>query len=134
MTTTLIVIVLALGGVWFYVRQRNAREVARHAEANAKDRRKSSSKSDYHAVAIRYAAKACSAAKDLEGHRFLATAAPRLPLPGCDLDHCECRFQHYEDRRSGRDRRSPFASGGAAAATGKFELERRQGDERRARG
>lgn len=134
MTTTLIVLALALAVAWFCLRQRSARESARYAAADARDRRKTTSKSKYHAVTIRYAAKACSAAKDLEGHRFLATAAPRLPLPGCDLDHCECRFQHYDDRRSGRDRRSPFASGGTATATGKFELERRQSEERRAKG
>lgn len=88
--------------------------------------------SDWHAVAIKTGVYACDAARKLEGRRFLATEAPRLPLAACGRETCECRFQHYADRRTGRDRRSPFASGGMASGTGKYEQERRRADGRRA--
>ena len=54
-----------------------------------------------------------------------------LPLNNCDAAKCSCRFVHHEDRRSGKDRRSPFGSGGMGAVTGRFEQERRQGGDRR---
>jgi hypothetical protein len=45
--------------------------------------------------------------------------------------NCECHFVHHNDRRAGKDRRSPFTSGGLAGATGKYAQERREGKERR---
>lgn len=131
MQTTLTVLVLALIVVWFYWRQRKAQQIANAARSRSKDRRVGDSGTQYHAVAIRFSHTACDSAKKLEGQRFLAAAAPQLPLPGCDRDRCDCRFQHYDDRRCGRERRSPFSSGGLAASTGKYEQERRQGDDRR---
>jgi hypothetical protein len=38
---------------------------------------------------------------------------------------------HYKDRRTRQDRRNVFTSSGMSATTGKFEQERRQGDDRR---
>ncbi|MCC7460861.1 MAG: hypothetical protein IT480_00210 [Gammaproteobacteria bacterium] len=54
----------------------------------------------YHAVAIHCGrGRACRTARRLEGQRFLAREAPRLPLPDCDSATCSCRYRHYEDRR-----------------------------------
>jgi len=85
----------------------------------------------YHAVAIKYSENACEAAKALTGRRFLSNAAPRLPLPDCDHLECRCRFTHFQDRRSGRDRRSPFAPSGTSGTTGSFQTERRERADRR---
>ena len=84
----------------------------------------------YHAVSIKYSSSACDAAKALTGRRFLSSAAPRLPLPDCDALECRCQFAHHKDRRSGKDRRSPFAPGGSSA-TGTYRIERRQKKDRR---
>jgi len=63
--------------------------------------------SPYHAVAIRCPTNACAAARDSEGERHLSSRAPLLPLNECDRpDQCECRYQHYEDRRTGSRRGS----------------------------
>lgn len=113
---------------WWFLRNRGTQQAAEQARL---EKRVSQSNSEYHAVAIKSPANACEAARDLEGERFLATEAPKLPLPNCDRPDCKCRFQHYEDRRSGRDRRSPFASGGIAAGTGAFDKERRESAGRR---
>jgi hypothetical protein len=59
----------------------------------------------YHAVSIEAGLKACPEARRIEGRRFLATSAPMLPLAGCTLSTCQCRYQHYQDRRTNRDRR-----------------------------
>jgi Tfp pilus assembly protein PilN len=114
---------------WWYFRRQKAGRAAGQAQL---ERRASQSNSEYHAVAIRSPSNACDAARELEGVRFLASEAPKLPLQACDRQHCECRFQHYEDRRSGRDRRSPFASGGVPSGTGAFDRERRERAGRRA--
>lgn len=59
----------------------------------------------YHAVEIAPGPGSCKAAVELKGLRFLATAAPNIPLPGCQADSCRCRYVHCEDRRSAEDRR-----------------------------
>jgi hypothetical protein len=62
--------------------------------------------SQFHAVEIAGMKDACQAAQDAKGERYLSAEAPRLPLGQCDRpDLCQCRYQHYEDRR-GNPRRS----------------------------
>ena len=61
--------------------------------------------SKFHAVSVHSASSGCDAAKSIEGKRFLSSAAPRIPLPECDVRECKCRFIHHADRRSGGDRR-----------------------------
>ena len=87
--------------------------------------------SPYHAVSLKYSSSACDAAKAMTGRRFLSSAAPRLPLPECDALECRCQFVHHADRRSGKDRRSPFSPAGPSGGTGTFQTERRQGRDRR---
>ncbi|MEO1247091.1 MAG: hypothetical protein AAFX56_15515 [Pseudomonadota bacterium] len=122
-----LLVILVVGFWWLRRRRQNA---VPSPEAPA-DRRVSSTTSTYHAVSIRYDANACGAAKELEGRRFLSSAAPRVPLVDCDVLECKCRFIHYKDRRTGKDRRSPFTAGGISAASGNYEKERREGSERR---
>ena len=129
MTIYLLALVLALLLGWLLIRRRRARiaaEAASRATYKPEDTR-------FHAVSIRFETYACEAAKALEGRRFLADAAPRLPLAECNATECKCRFVHHKDRRSGRDRRSPFGSGQSIdMATGKHRIERREGKDRRA--
>lgn len=127
MQLTLLGIVLALLVVWLFLRQRRYA-----AEATAPASKKDPTRTAYHAVSIKFEANACDAAKAMTGRRFLATAAPRLPLPECDALECRCRFAHHDDRRSGKDRRSPFgARGYSPSGSGTFEKERRESSGRR---
>jgi hypothetical protein len=88
-------------------------------------------KNAWHAVTIVPCAAACDAAQQLRGRRFLARAAPRLPLAGCtNHDHCQCKYQHYADRR-GDPRRNADSDAGKAAKTP--AKERRRPGERRER-
>jgi hypothetical protein len=59
----------------------------------------------WHAVTIAGRATACAAAQACKGKRFLSSEAPRLPLPGCDVQQCGCKYRHFEDRR-GEPRRN----------------------------
>jgi hypothetical protein len=43
----------------------------------------------------------CKASKSIRDKRFLCDEAPALPLPGCTAETCDCRYKHFEDRRSG---------------------------------
>ena len=61
--------------------------------------------SPYHAVCVTAGHPSCVAAKQLATLRFLTGQAPSLPLAGCDVRPCECRYSHYADRRTGLDRR-----------------------------
>lgn len=122
-------LIIALLALWLFYRRRSHRE---QEPAPPADRRVSTtSSSSFHAVSIRAGANACAAAKALLGERFLSAEAPSIPLPNCDASKCECRFQHHADRRSGKDRRSPFTAGGVSAETGNYGVERRGGRERR---
>jgi len=128
MRTVLLLLVLGLLVAWFFYRK------GLDKPQDRQDRRvsgESGGGGTYHAVSIKPGAYACSAANEMAGERFLATEAPEIPLPGCASSNCECHFVHYKDRRAGKDRRSPFTSGGLATATGKYAKERREGAERR---
>ncbi len=83
---------------------------------------------NFHAVSIKVGSNVCSAAQSLEGKRFLSNAAPRIPLPDCDVPECECRFEHHGDRREPDtdDRRNPYRAG-MGAETGQFQAEKREG-------
>jgi hypothetical protein len=124
LTSLLLVLLLA---VWFFVRSRQSSGPAE--ELPATEARKASTA--YHAVSIKFSSNACNAAREMEGRRFLSTAAPKLPLAGCQVLECKCRFVHHKDRRSGKDRRSPFAPSGFGGGTGKYAQEKRKGKDRR---
>jgi hypothetical protein len=59
----------------------------------------------YHAVSIMHQAGCCVEVAGLEGRRFLASAAPTIPLRDCEAASCRCRYVHYEDRRGEDERR-----------------------------
>ncbi|MEM7431353.1 MAG: hypothetical protein AAF351_05370 [Pseudomonadota bacterium] len=124
-TIVLIVVLVTALGYLIWMRKK-ARE-----EAEAPKPRSQSRATAFHAVSIKYSSSACESAKAMSGRRFLATAAPRLPLAECDVLECDCRFTHHEDRRTGKDRRSPFRSGGLGGGTGAFENEQRVKGDRR---
>jgi hypothetical protein len=121
MLLTLFGIALILLVAWLYMRRRKT--AAPPPEPNSLPEAGSDR---YHAVSIKYDRNACEAAKAMSGRRFLSAGAPRLPLPDCDVSECNCRFTHHKDRRSGSDRRSPFAATGFGGGTGSFEKERRE--------
>ena len=127
MKLLLVVLLVVLVAGWFWLRQRQAAE----PQEAPRQKRLEDTRSEYHAVSIRYGARACEAAHALNGQRFLSAEAPRLPLEECDVPECNCRFTHHKDRRSKDDRRSPFAPGGISSASGSYEKERREGRERR---
>ena len=119
-----LLLLLSIVGLLVWIRRDKADSTAKSA-ARADDNRA------FHAVAIEYSDKACDAAKAMTGRRFLSNAAPRLPLPECDLLECRCRFVHFKDRRTNRDRRSPFATSSSSGTSGTFEQKRRENADRR---
>lgn len=131
MQELLLGVLLLLAIAWLIVRIRSNKQDTSTSSASTKQ----SSKTAFHAVSIKYSENACNAAKAMTGRRFLATAAPRLPLPECDALECRCGFAHHDDRRSGRDRRSPFAAKHYASdGTGSHQRERRERIDRRKSG
>ena len=125
--TVLALLALALLAIWLLIRIRRGygqSEVDPTPVAKAGE-------SQFHAVSIKITGTACDAAKAMTGRRFLSAAAPKLPLPDCDVLECNCRFVHHKDRRSGKDRRSPFSPAGFGGGTGSFERDKRQVKDRR---
>ncbi|MDH5499989.1 MAG: hypothetical protein OEY72_02685 [Gammaproteobacteria bacterium] len=126
MQEALLGLLLILTTAWLVVRIRQNKAVD-----DTRSVRKPKDSGRFHAVAIKYSEHACNAAKALTGRRFLSNAAPRLPLPECDYPDCNCRFAHFNDRRNGHDRRSPFGPGTGTGTTGVHEQERRERNDRR---
>ena len=126
--SALAIIVVSSLVIWLIVRRRSAPGSQQSKPASP---RAGQGSTEFHAVSIRCDSKACKAAREMEGRRFLSTAAPKLPLPDCDVLECNCRFIHHKDRRSGIERRSPFGPGGVGGISGKFEQEQREGGDRR---
>ncbi len=91
--------------------------------------------SQFHAVSLQVTDSACEAAKAMAGKRLLASAAPRIPLPQCDVPECDCRFAHHKDRRRGQDRRGQvtqnlFGTTGAyAGKERRYRGDRRNSDD-----
>ena len=87
--------------------------------------------SQYHAVSIQFADGACEAARAMEGKRILSGAAPRIPLPECDVAECKCRFIHHKDRRRREDRRDSHTQDMLGTTGGYSGKERRYRGDRR---
>ncbi len=84
----------------------------------------------FHAVSLAHAGHACEAAMAIEGKRFLSTAAPRIPLPDCNVPTCKCHFVHHKDRREASDRRKQYRKTNIGE-TGILQKERRHRGDRR---
>ena len=125
-----IVAIMILAGLFVFLRRRPPRDADRTERA-----RESEEVNDarFHAVSIRYSDDACDAVKRLDGQRFLAGAAPGIPVPGCDAPRCRCGFVHHDDRRRDEDRRNPYTQGFGAGESGQYRRERRSGRDRRSR-
>jgi hypothetical protein len=64
----------------------------------------------YHAVSVKCGPGACKQALELGDKRFLPNEMPRFPLAGCTSGNCQCKFEHYDDRRDpDSDKRAPTA-------------------------
>ncbi|MGB5333771.1 MAG: hypothetical protein WBM80_06745 [Woeseiaceae bacterium] len=127
MKELLLVLALLLSIAWLVLRIRRGNNEVQETSAT----RRVTSTAAFHAVSLKYSSNACDAAKAMTGRRFLASAAPRLPLPDCDALECRCGFDHHADRRTGKERRNPFSSVHYAGGTGTFKAERRSKKDRR---
>ena len=66
----------------------------------------------FRATAIESRGITCPAVRDLLDVRLLerTDSPPTLPVAGCNMEHCNCRYVRYADRRdSGKDRRLPVS-------------------------
>ena len=69
---------------------------------------------------------ACGAIAKLRGHIYADAGTPKIPVPGCDREHCDCQLHPVVGRRHGprrvtNDRRDDV----------RFNDDRRQGQDRR---
>ncbi|MCH1929525.1 hypothetical protein L9G16_04970 [Shewanella sp. A25] len=59
----------------------------------------------FHCVSIEHYGECCEKADEVKGKRFLSKEAPEIPMEECTNPDCQCRYQHYEDRRHNEDER-----------------------------
>lgn len=61
----------------------------------------------YHAVKLEPCFNPCEPAKWVSEKLYLVEELSRLPLESCDrISECQCKFEHFDDRRHNEDRRS----------------------------
>ena len=48
----------------------------------------------------------CDAVREYDEQVFLSSESPTLPVDGCNVADCRCKYIHLEDRRTGSDRRA----------------------------
>ena len=61
----------------------------------------------FQSISIHRGMVCCATAKKVDGYRFLYKNAPQLPLSECTMPSaCKCRYEKYDDRRSGPRRSS----------------------------
>jgi hypothetical protein len=100
-------------------REIKSRDIKEPREVNA---------NPWHAVSVLPCAGACHAAQEAFGLRYLSKTAPTLPLVGCDVAACTCRYRHHDDRRQ-----APRRAGDIWSFGGSFKgPERREKRGRRA--
>ncbi|GIU07958.1 hypothetical protein [Shewanella glacialipiscicola] len=64
---------------------------------------------NFHSVSIVNDGHCCEQITAISGKRFLSKDAPEIPMEDCTVTNCQCRYQHYDDRRQlGNDRRIGF--------------------------
>lgn len=128
----LITLTLAIAGC-IVILFRNRYIEYRHNAARQKLQQKlvqrENSTRTFHAVSILPARPSCKLVKRYTNTRYLTSDAPRLPLAGCRVQPCRCRYAHYQDRRE-EDRRNPFGIDHVPIGVGS---NRRGGDRRRVR-
>lgn len=56
-------------------------------------------------IRLRPGPNACAPARQQAGHRIPTSEMPRLPLPGCRVQVCRCRFEEVYERRRGERRK-----------------------------
>ncbi len=73
----------------------------------------------------------CEAMREMAGRCYPIENAPPLPIPGCDLTICQCRYEYLPERRANPERRSGLDRRSAI----RFDTacpDRRSGEDRRA--
>jgi hypothetical protein len=125
MVIALVCLVAALGFGLHHAARHPRYQVSRTARRDARR--------NYHCVEVRAGAYTCGAAQKLEHVRFLSDEAPSLPVPGCRVEKCTCRYIHHDDRREDA-RRNPYRQGHgmtpAVAGERRSRIDRRKSDER----
>ena len=108
-----VIFILLLGLLFFKVRLSTTDSTKSKKPKKGRDRSPQgsiSAKSPFGAVSVEFPEDACTAVRKLEGQKFLRSEAPITPLRDCSGRHCQCRYVHYNDRRSQEDQRDPLAS------------------------
>lgn len=90
--------------------KKKSKEIERRSNTAAKRKNIKEPPTLYRATLVTSKDGACDAAKAIAGNVFLDSegVTPGLPLSGCNVSQCECRYVHRDDRRdSDDDRRLP---------------------------
>ena len=131
-TVLILAAVLAVAYVWYAKRKVATRSGAMHTGVKHKKTTKTSATQftparQYKCVVIKAGLIACKQAEAMRDQRLLRDEAPVLPLAGCHIGECACKFLRYDDRRTDERRNDLYVSRSIFGG----ELDKREKTERR---
>lgn len=101
----LLLIGLTLVAGYFWQASKNAKQKPQLASKKSSKASNAKPRPTHRCVVIEPGLIACKAIRAYAGQRVLMDKAPILPVQGCDVKQCECRFLRYSDRRTEGARR-----------------------------
>jgi hypothetical protein len=79
-------------------------------KTTAKTPLNASTTTQYKCVVIEPGLVACKQAEAMKDKKILRDHAPVLPLAGCHLGQCDCKFIRYDDRRTDERRNESYVA------------------------
>ena len=102
-----VVVILIIALLLLIARMSASRKLPRRAgKPPARSAREVKSSTRWRAVRIAPGLICCAAVREHDEQVFLSSESPTLPIDGCDVADCRCKYIHLEDRRAGSDRRA----------------------------
>lgn len=126
-TLLILAAVLAAAYVWYAKRKAATRTGVKHKKTAKTSATKFTPARQYKCVVIKAGLIACKQAEAMRDQRLLRDEAPVLPLAGCHIGECECKFLRYDDRRTDERRNDLYISRSIFGG----ELDKREKTERR---
>jgi len=102
----LLLIGLALVAGYFWQASKNTKQKPQLASKKSSKASNAKPRPTHRCVVIEPGLTPCKAIQAYAGQKILMDKAPTLPVQGCDVKRCECRFLRYDDRRMGPRRYS----------------------------
>ncbi|MGD2173582.1 MAG: hypothetical protein PVJ78_09960 [Gammaproteobacteria bacterium] len=100
------IVILLIALMMMIARMAATRKPRRTGKPSSRSTQQAKASTRWRAVRISPGLICCDAVREHDEQVFLSSESPMLPVDGCDIADCRCKYIHLEDRRTGSDRRA----------------------------